>query len=259
MFTVRNHPLHVWRLNIHAPHTWSPASLQPKSQEQHSQSLWWSKETSRNTPSQTSKALWLKTTGTGSWTECHECKWKNRIKERHTHDKWMGRARQPHEPGQGLRTICPHCSEQPGLIAKGEKKIMPLTIRDRPSCTVTLFIFLILIIVYYYYFLAALSLRCSMQAFSSCGVWALEHAGSAVLMHELSGCGMQTSLAAMHGLSCCETCGLWHLSSLTRDQTCIPCIGRWILNHWTTREVPAVTLFLKTKLPGEETRITKYC
>ena len=26
-------------------------------------------------------------------------------------------------------------------------------------------------------------------------------------------------------------------SSLTRDQTSIPCIGRWGLNHWTTREV----------------------
>ena len=30
-------------------------------------------------------------------------------------------------------------------------------------------------------------------------------------------------------------CG--NLSSLTRDQTCIPCIGRQILNHWTTREI----------------------
>ena len=26
-------------------------------------------------------------------------------------------------------------------------------------------------------------------------------------------------------------------SSQTRDQTGVPCIGRWILNHWTTREV----------------------
>ena len=24
----------------------------------------------------------------------------------------------------------------------------------------------------------------------------------------------------------------------SRDQTLVPCIGRWILNHWTTREVP---------------------
>jgi len=26
-------------------------------------------------------------------------------------------------------------------------------------------------------------------------------------------------------------------SSWTRDPTCVSCIGRWILNHWTTREV----------------------
>ena len=31
---------------------------------------------------------------------------------------------------------------------------------------------------------------------------------------------------------------LWHVeSSWTRDGTCIPCVGRHILNHWTTREV----------------------
>ena len=31
---------------------------------------------------------------------------------------------------------------------------------------------------------------------------------------------------------------LWHVrSSQTRDQTCVPCIGRWILNHSATREV----------------------
>ena len=31
---------------------------------------------------------------------------------------------------------------------------------------------------------------------------------------------------------------MWDLSSRTRDQTRTPCIGRWSLNHWTTREVP---------------------
>ena len=30
---------------------------------------------------------------------------------------------------------------------------------------------------------------------------------------------------------------LWHMgSSWTRDGTRVPCIARWILNHWTTRE-----------------------
>ena len=32
--------------------------------------------------------------------------------------------------------------------------------------------------------------------------------------------------------------GMQDLSSLTRDRTCTPCIGRRSLNHWTTREVP---------------------
>ena len=31
-------------------------------------------------------------------------------------------------------------------------------------------------------------------------------------------------------------------SSRTRARTHIPCIGRWILNHWATREVPATSV-----------------
>ena len=31
---------------------------------------------------------------------------------------------------------------------------------------------------------------------------------------------------------------MWDLSSPTRDQTCIPFIGRWVLNHWATRKIP---------------------
>ena len=30
---------------------------------------------------------------------------------------------------------------------------------------------------------------------------------------------------------------MWNISSLTKTRTCIPCIERWIFNHWTTREV----------------------
>ena len=36
---------------------------------------------------------------------------------------------------------------------------------------------------------------------------------------------------------------LW---SLSRDQTPVPCIARWVLNHWTIREVPS--LLLKAQL-----------
>ena len=48
------------------------------------------------------------------------------------------------------------------------------------------------------------------------------------VVHELPSCGAQAQLL----------CSMWDLSSLTRDGTHIPCIARWILNHWTPREVP---------------------
>jgi len=34
-------------------------------------------------------------------------------------------------------------------------------------------------------------------------------------------------------------CGMWDLSSLTRDGTCAPCIGRQSLSYWTAGEVPS--------------------
>ena len=51
----------------------------------------------------------------------------------------------------------------------------------------------------------------------------------------LSSCSTQAQL--LHSM--------WNLSSPTRDQTCIPCIRRQILNHWTTREVLQTRVFLK--------------
>ena len=39
-------------------------------------------------------------------------------------------------------------------------------------------------------------------------------------------------------LRCMGLVALCHVkSSWARDQTCEPCVGRRILNHWTTREV----------------------
>ena len=37
--------------------------------------------------------------------------------------------------------------------------------------------------------------------------------------------------------------GMWDLSSLTRDQTHTPCIGRQSLNHWPTRKSPMLSAF----------------
>ena len=45
-----------------------------------------------------------------------------------------------------------------------------------------------------------------------------------------------------------RSCVMWpslfqHMWNLwTRDQTCVPCIGKWILSHCTTREIPKVSL-----------------
>ena len=49
-------------------------------------------------------------------------------------------------------------------------------------------------------------------------------------------------------LWCMGLAALCHVgSSQARDQTCVPCIARWILNHWTTREGLALKHF-KLKL-----------
>ena len=42
--------------------------------------------------------------------------------------------------------------------------------------------------------------------------------------------------------------GMWDPSSPTRDRTRTPCIGRWSLNHWTTREVPWLNEWMNSYL-----------
>ena len=90
---------------------------------------------------------------------------------------------------------------------------------------------------YLYLFLAVLSLCCCTQAFPSSGKRGL-----------LSSCGGWASHCS--GFSCCwarprgtRAQLLWHMglvagwhveSSWTRGRTHVPCIGRRILNHWTT-------------------------
>ena len=71
--------------------------------------------------------------------------------------------------------------------------------------------------------------------FSSCGVWVPERVSSVVEVHELSSCGAQAQL----------TRSMCYLCSLTRDRTCVPCIVRQILYHWTTREVPGQKVLIE--------------
>ena len=54
---------------------------------------------------------------------------------------------------------------------------------------------------------------------------------SLVASHRLQ--STQAQLLQCTGLVTVENVG----SSQSRDQTHILCMGRWILNHWTTREV----------------------
>ena len=83
------------------------------------------------------------------------------------------------------------------------------------------------------------------QAFSSCSdqgpffvaIRGLFIAASLVMEHGLQWFQHVGSEVVAHGLSFPEACGI----SWTRDQTCVACISRQILNHWTTREAACGT------------------
>ena len=86
--------------------------------------------------------------------------------------------------------------------------------------------------------MAVLGLRFCARAFSSCGKWGplfiavrgpLIIAASLVAEHRL-----QTRRLSITGLVAPRHVG----SSQTRARTRVPCIGRQILNHYATREVP---------------------
>ena len=69
----------------------------------------------------------------------------------------------------------------------------------------------------------------------------LVHVGSFIAVRGLTRCGTgslerEGSVVTAHGLL---LLAVWNLSSLIRDRTHVPCMARQILNHWTTREVPA--------------------
>ena len=75
-----------------------------------------------------------------------------------------------------------------------------------------------------YLFLATLGLCCFWVDFS---LVAGDRGSSLVAVGRLSSCGTR---ALEHRLSSCSSVAPWHVgSSQTRDQTCVPCIGRRIL------------------------------
>ena len=105
----------------------------------------------------------------------------------------------------------------------------------------------------FYLLLAALGLCCCTWALyscsgpgllSSCGVWASHRSVfSCCRALALGRSGFSSYCTWAQLFSCTGLIVLWNVgSSWTRDQTWVPCTGRWILNHWTTREVPNVYL-----------------
>ena len=95
-----------------------------------------------------------------------------------------------------------------------------------------------------YLFLAVLGLRCCARASHCSGFSLLQSTGSRHV--GFSSCGARASVVVAPGSRAQAQqlwrTGLvapWHVgSSQTRDRAHVPCIGRQILNHCTTREVP---------------------
>ena len=53
--------------------------------------------------------------------------------------------------------------------------------------------------------------------------------------------------------------GMWDFSSLTKDWTCTPYIGRQSLNHLTARKVPRIKIKLSLWLRGKELASARKC
>ena len=101
--------------------------------------------------------------------------------------------------------------------------------------------FKIFFLSFFIYFWLLQSLVATPWAFSSYGEQGLLSSSGAGLLTVMA------SLVAEQGSRVLGLQQLWPMglaalhhmeSSNTRDQTCLPCIGRWILNHWTTMGSP---------------------
>ena len=94
--------------------------------------------------------------------------------------------------------------------------------------------------------MAVLGLRCGVRASHcsgfSCGALALGTQASVVVAHRLSSCGSWAlehsagSVVVARRLSCSAACGIFP----DRARTRVPCIGRRIFNHCTTREAQGI-------------------
>ena len=107
------------------------------------------------------------------------------------------------------------------------------------TCSLSVGVYLYLFIyLFIYLFMAVLGLRFCARAFSSCGKWGpLFIAVHGSLTITASRCGAQAPDAQAQQLWLTGLVAPRHVgSSQTRARTCVPCIGRQILNHCATRE-----------------------
>ena len=90
--------------------------------------------------------------------------------------------------------------------------------------------------------------------FSSCSDRGLRSSCSAQASHCVGFSCFRAQVLGCPGLSSCGTQLLVApqpvRSSQTREQSCVPCIGRQILNHWTTREVQTPLLLTHLSAPS---------
>ena len=94
-------------------------------------------------------------------------------------------------------------------------------------------------------FLAALGLHCFVRAFSSCDQQRL----LLVAVHRLLLLRSTGAVVVARGLWSMGLVARRHVeSSQTRDLTHVACIGRQVLNYWTTKEVPDLAFDLPKPL-----------
>ena len=125
-----------------------------------------------------------------------------------------------------------------------------------PLVTISLFsVSVTLLLFYFIYFFKLINLfifGCVRSSFLCEGFLQLQQLG--VTLHRgarashcrgLSCCGSQAPHAQAQQLWLTGLVAPWHVgSSRTRDRTCVPCIGRQILNHCATREAPIYFCFI---------------
>ena len=84
--------------------------------------------------------------------------------------------------------------------------------------------------------------RCYQREAQKAGVRTFVGSGGALL-------GLCFGTRALHCGTWVHKCSTWDLSPQGRDRTCVPCIGRRILNCWTSREGPERGLLMQPSHP----------